>query len=101
MYVCPMNLNIHCLIYDLQGCYINVTMTSLPAGVEGYITAQGRESASETSGFVFHSCTVTGTGPALLGRAYRNYSTVVFYKTRMDNVVAPEGWSAWFYTGHE
>lgn len=85
----------------LQGCYINVTTASLPAGEQSYITAQGRESADETSGFVFHSCSVIGTGPAFLGRAYRNYSTVVFYKTLMDNIIAPDGWSAWFNTGHE
>lgn len=61
----------------------------------GYITAQGRESWKETTGFVFHFNYIIGTGPTLLGRAYRKYSRVLFYKTYMDNIIDPEGWSAW------
>nr|XP_048324670.1 probable pectinesterase 29 [Ziziphus jujuba var. spinosa] len=76
-------------------------MGRLPMGYTGSITAQGRDSPRENSGFVFHTSSVVGAGPAFLGRAYRNYSTVVFYKTNMANVIAPSGWDAWLQHGHE
>ena len=72
-----------------------------PGGHRGCITAQGRESAKESTGFVFHFNAVTGTGPALLGRAYRMHSRILFYKSYMDKIIAPEGWSAWNSGGHE
>ncbi|CAA7055137.1 unnamed protein product [Microthlaspi erraticum] len=67
----------------------------------GFITAQGRESEHDTSGFVFNNCVIEGDGKAFLGRAYRGYSRVVFYGTTMSSVVVPEGWNAWHYKGHE
>ena len=88
------------LYNDLQQCVLNVT-TSAIGGSASYITAQGRESASEGTGFVFHSSIVAGTGPAFLGRAYRNFSRVLYYETHMENIVTPLGWDAWFNVGHE
>lgn len=64
-------------------------------GTTGFITAQGREGPNETTGFVFKDCHVYGSGTSFLGRAYRNYSRVLFSGTYMENVVAPEGWSLW------
>ncbi|KAL5565890.1 hypothetical protein UlMin_029054 [Ulmus minor] len=73
-----------------KGCTLNVT-GSLIHG-KGYITAQGRESANESSGFVFHSSNVIGTGHAYLGRAWRKHARVLFYNTYMDHIILPEGW---------
>lgn len=84
-----------------KGCNINVTASQLGQGEAGYITAQGRESDTESSGFVFHTSSVIGTGPVFLGRAYRNHSRVVYYKTHMDGIVTPQGWDAWYNAGHE
>ncbi|GLT71600.1 hypothetical protein SLA2020_436060 [Shorea laevis] len=81
-----------------QSVYKGCTLKSLDAG---YMTAQGRSSASEPTGFVFISCTITGTGPTYLGRAYRPYSRVIFYDTYMENIIQPEGWSAWGSVGKE
>ncbi|VVB00069.1 unnamed protein product [Arabis nemorensis] len=67
----------------------------------GFITAQGRESEQDTSGFVFNNCVIKGNGKAFLGRAYRGYSRVVFYGTNMLNVIVPQGWNAWYYKGQE
>ncbi|WZZ86810.1 hypothetical protein YC2023_115389 [Brassica napus] len=67
----------------------------------GFITAQGRQSEQDTSGFVFKFCTIKGDGTAALGRAYRGYSRVVFYATNMSNVIVPQGWDAWHYKGQE
>ncbi|XP_057515582.1 probable pectinesterase 29 [Amaranthus tricolor] len=77
-----------------EGCLINVTG-------EGYITAQGRNSSTDTNGYVFNYCTVLGTGHADLGRPYRAYSRVIFLNSMFTKVVNPQGWSIWCQQGHE
>ncbi|XP_022759660.1 probable pectinesterase 53 [Durio zibethinus] len=61
------------------------------------LTAQKRSNASLASGFSFKDCVVTGsaTGLVYLGRAWGDYSRVVFSFTFMDKVVRPQGWSDW------
>ncbi|XP_010544456.1 PREDICTED: probable pectinesterase 29 [Tarenaya hassleriana] len=71
-------------------CRINVA-GRLMGGTPGFITAQGRESEQDTSGFVFIMC----------GRAYRRYSRVLFSRTIMSDIVVPQGWDAWNYAGQE
>ncbi|KAF8019491.1 hypothetical protein BT93_G0238 [Corymbia citriodora subsp. variegata] len=83
-----------------QGCTINASAAIL-GGLAGFITAQGRKSETDTSGYVFNQCTVVGTGTVFLGRAYRQYSRVVFSKTYLSNVVVPKGWDPWKYIGRE
>ena len=64
----------------------------------GYITANGREAANNTSFYVFNEVKVTGTsGPksTVLGRPWRPYSRVVFQKSYLGDVVKPEGWVRW------
>uniref|UniRef100_A0A0D9V020 Pectinesterase n=1 Tax=Leersia perrieri TaxID=77586 RepID=A0A0D9V020_9ORYZ len=70
-------------------------------GAPGYITAQGRSSAADASGFVFRSCTVGGAAPAYLGRAWRGYARVVFYQSDLSAAVVSLGWDAWGYKGKE
>jgi len=84
----------------MQGCTINAS-TAILGGFTGYITAQGRDSATETTGYIFDQCSVVGTGPVYLGRAYRQYSRVVFHKTHLSSVVVPKGWDPWTYVGRE
>ncbi|XP_062085814.1 probable pectinesterase 29 [Humulus lupulus] len=84
-----------------QKCILNVSTSSLGPGRGGCITAQGRESWKQTTGFVFVSNVITGIGPTILGRAYRSHSRVLFYKTYMNNIVSPEGWNSWYSKGHE
>ncbi|CAA7013017.1 unnamed protein product [Microthlaspi erraticum] len=89
-----------CLIY-VKGMKTN-KMKDYEGGIlPGFITAQGRASEQDTSGFVFKYCVITGDGMASLGRAYRGYSRVLFYKTSMSNIIVPQGWDAWFYKGQE
>ncbi|KAL6224987.1 hypothetical protein ACLB2K_003841 [Fragaria x ananassa] len=76
-----------------EGCQIRSLANVI--GTTGFITAQGREGPNETTGFVFKDCHVYGSGTSFLGRAYRNYSRVLFSGTYMENVIAPEGWSLW------
>ena len=81
---------------------MNVTAGMLPRTVAaGFITAQGRQSAADPSGFVFEGGSVSGTGQAYLGRAYGPYSRVIFHGTTFDSVVFPLGWDAWHYQGTE
>ncbi|KAK8541682.1 hypothetical protein V6N13_137725 [Hibiscus sabdariffa] len=61
--------------------------------VSGAVTAHGRGSADENSGFAFINCSVGGTGRIWLGRAWRPFSRVVFAFTSMTEIIAPEGWN--------
>ncbi|KAL6850026.1 hypothetical protein ACP4OV_020653 [Aristida adscensionis] len=81
-----------------QGCEIATARAPVSPG---FITAQGRSSDADTSGFVFRDCTVGGVTPAYLGRAWRGYARVIFYRTAMSAVVVPLGWDAWDYKGRE
>jgi len=62
------------------------------------LTAQSRLRAEEDSGYVFRDCTVTadaGAEDILLGRPWRDYSTVVFLKTGFKAPLDPKGWLEW------
>ncbi|XP_021737352.1 probable pectinesterase 55 [Chenopodium quinoa] len=77
-----------------EQCTINVT-----GG--GYITAQSRPSANDTSGYVFRNCDISGTGHAELGRVYGAFARVIFIDSKFSKVVDPEGWFIWNQSGHE
>lgn len=81
-----------------QGCEIWTAPTPV---WPGFITAQGRMSDADPSGFVFKGCTVRGVTPAYLGRAWRRYARVIFFQTDMSGVVVSQGWDAWSYKGTE
>ncbi|KVH88801.1 probable pectinesterase 8 [Cynara cardunculus var. scolymus] len=61
--------------------------------INGAVTAHGRASADEDSGFAFVRCNIGGTGRIWLGRAWRPFSKVIFAYTFMSDVIAPEGWN--------
>ncbi|XP_021909379.1 putative pectinesterase 63 [Carica papaya] len=61
------------------------------------ITAQGRNSASDSTGYSFVHCKITGSGTGIyLGRAWMAAPKVVYIYTDMGPVVHPEGWSTNF-----
>ncbi|KAL2326475.1 hypothetical protein Fmac_025533 [Flemingia macrophylla] len=70
---------------------------------QGSITAQERRSPYDTSGFVFKRCTISGTEgiQTLLGRSLTAYARVIVADSYLSDVIAPEGWSALSYGGHE
>ncbi|EAY73651.1 hypothetical protein OsI_01540 [Oryza sativa Indica Group] len=86
---------------EAQSIFHRCHISTAAAAAPGFITAQGRSSASDASGFVFTSCTVGGAAPAYLGRAWRAYARVVFYRTAMSAAVVGLGWDAWDYKGKE
>ncbi|XP_010527479.1 PREDICTED: probable pectinesterase 29 [Tarenaya hassleriana] len=84
-----------------QDCVVQVLGGELEPGLTGYITAQGRTNPNDGNGFVFKDSLVFGTGMAFLGRPWRGYSRVVFFRTNLTDVVVPEGWDAWNFVGRE
>lgn len=61
--------------------------------INGAVTASGRATQDENSGFVFYNCSIGGTGRIWLGRAWRSFSRVIFAYTTMSDIIAPEGWN--------
>ncbi len=61
------------------------------------ITAQSRISASETTGYVFNHCTITGapSNSTILGRPWRPYARVVYLNCSMDASIESAGWNDW------
>ncbi|KAI4378073.1 hypothetical protein MLD38_015610 [Melastoma candidum] len=85
-----------------EDCMINATVSLPPHHItKGYVTAQGRSSPGDSSGFVFRRGTVVGARNVFLGRAYGPYSRVIFHETLLSAGVAPEGWDAWQFKGNE
>ncbi|XVF49094.1 hypothetical protein PTKIN_Ptkin03bG0240900 [Pterospermum kingtungense] len=73
-----------------EGCHVHAI-----ARLTGALTAQGRGSILDDTGFSFVNCKVTGSGALYLGRAWGPFSRVVFAYTYMDNIIIPKGWYNW------
>ncbi|VFQ75887.1 unnamed protein product [Cuscuta campestris] len=71
-----------------QECVIN----SLGSGA---IAAQHRNSPGENTGYSFVKCRISGNGKTLLGRAWGEFSTVVYANCDIEDVILPWGWSDW------
>ena len=68
----------------------------------GYCTANGRDSASNPSYYVFNKCSIAAesgqsvaAGSYYLGRPWRSYARVAFQSTSMTSVVNAAGWAQW------
>lgn len=73
-----------------EKCHLNSVAKKVAS-----LTAQKRNDASMQSGFSFKDSKITGSGQVYLGRAWGDYSRVVFSYTFMDSLVLPQGWSDW------
>ncbi|CAI0628583.1 unnamed protein product [Linum tenue] len=73
-----------------EGCHVHAI-----AQYTGALTAQGRSSLLQDTGFSFVNCKVTGSGALYLGRAWGPFSRVVFAYTYMDDIIIPKGWYNW------
>ena len=70
-------------------------------------TANGRDSSSNPSYYVFNSCNIAAAsgnsvpnGAYYLGRPWGQYARVVFQKTSMSAVINSAGWSVWKHWRH-
>ncbi|XP_045795519.1 probable pectinesterase 8 [Trifolium pratense] len=79
-----------------ENCQLVSIANPVPPGqknINGAITAHGRVSMDENTGYVFVNSTIGGNGRIWLGRAWRPYSRVIFAFTTMSDIIAPEGWN--------
>ncbi len=88
------NLDVACL--TLQSCQLN----SIAQPGQGSLTAQKR-TGNENTGFSFVGCTITGTGPIYLGRAWGPNSRVVFIQCNIADIILPSGWYDWGVSSRE
>lgn len=77
----------------LQNCKI-FTRKPLPLQ-KVTITAQGRKSPDQSTGFSIQDSYVYATQPTYLGRPWKQYSRTVFLNTYMSSLVQPRGWLEW------
>ena len=65
----------------------------------GYLTAQSRTAADQSTGYVFLHARITaadlGGREFFLGRPWRSFSRVVFLDSEMPSSLSPQGWTAW------
>lgn len=83
-------------IYGKGTAYFENSTLFAKAG--GYLTAQAREAAAETNGYVFKNSTITGSasnGSVYLGRPWQAYSRSIFIDTKMSSIINSAGWSQW------
>ncbi|XP_019419849.1 PREDICTED: putative pectinesterase/pectinesterase inhibitor 22 isoform X2 [Lupinus angustifolius] len=78
----------------LQNCKI---YTRVPLPLQKVtITAQGRKSPHQNTGFTIQDSYVLATQPTYLGRPWKEYSRTVYINTYMSVKVQPQGWLEWF-----
>ena len=78
----------------LQNCKI---YTRVPLPLQKVtITAQGRKSPHQNTGFSIQDSYVFATQPTYLGRPWKLYSRTVFMNTYMSGLVQPRGWLEWY-----
>ncbi|KAF7831337.1 pectinesterase QRT1-like [Senna tora] len=61
----------------------------------GAIAAHRRDTPYENTGFSFLGCSIEGTGKVYLGRAWGNYSRIIYSNCYMEDIITPEGWTEW------
>ncbi len=88
-------------IYGRGTAYFEDSTLFAKAG--GYLTAQARESAGDSDGYVFKNTTITGTasaGSVYLGRPWQPYSRTAFIDSKMGPLINAAGWQTWSGSNH-
>ena len=60
----------------------------------GVVTAAGTKPETPF-GFVFHKCTLTGSGKAYLGKPWQPGAATAFLECMLGDHIRPEGWGEW------
>lgn len=69
-------------------------------GQQNTITAQGKFDPNQNTGISIQNCTIWPAGnltnvQTFLGRPWKNYSTTVYMRSMMANIISPNGWLPW------
>ena len=69
-------------------------------GQQNTITAQGKTDPNMNTGISIQNCNVSPFGnlssvQTYLGRPWKNYSTTVYMRSRMESFINPNGWLPW------
>lgn len=84
-----------------QNC--NILPKKPMQGQQNTITAQGRFDPNQNTGISIQNCTIAPAANLagvnnFLGRPWKNYSTTVFFNSRLDRFIDPKGWLPWVGT---
>nr|GMC83979.1 pectinesterase 1-like [Ipomoea batatas]GMC85690.1 pectinesterase 1-like [Ipomoea batatas]GMC88309.1 pectinesterase 1-like [Ipomoea batatas]GMD42368.1 pectinesterase 1-like [Ipomoea batatas]GME01104.1 pectinesterase 1-like [Ipomoea batatas] len=78
---------------DAKTMFLNTELHVIDGNRMAMISAHGRKSEKEDTGFAFVHCKVTGTDKvAVLGRGWFDYSKTVFLYNEVSDAIKPEGW---------
>lgn len=94
---CYVEGNVDYIFGDAKAVFDHCELHSRP-GSDVMITAQSRHSPLEDSGYYMLNCRITGSNEGnkiVLGRPWRDYSTVLFYNTEIVQTLDAEGWEEW------
>ena len=95
---CYIEGNVDFIFGDGKAVFENCEIHNTPHAAGGYVTAQGRATGDQDSGFVFNHCKLTaepGVAHVWLGRPWRPYATAIFLNTEMGDHIEPAGWREW------
>ncbi|BFZ57074.1 hypothetical protein PYCC9005_004124 [Savitreella phatthalungensis] len=82
-------------IYGRRGQVVISESTIETLGT-GWITASGRQDASDPSWFLITDSSVTGTKDiTYLGRPWVPYARTTFQRTNLPEQISPDGWASW------
>ncbi|KMZ68751.1 pectin methylesterase, family CE8 [Zostera marina] len=93
-YRCYIRGSIDFIFGSAKSLYEECIMES-SARTFGAIAAHQRDDPYEDSGFTFSNCNISGTGKVYLGRAWGNFSRIIYAFCHMDDIIVPKGWSNW------
>ncbi|XP_028768477.1 pectinesterase QRT1-like [Neltuma alba] len=93
-YHCHIQGKIDFIFGHAKSLYQNCHLHSI-AETYGAIAAHHRDTENEDTGFSFVNCSITGTGSVYLGRAWGDYSRIIYSFCYMDDIIIPEGWTDW------
>ncbi|PHT77362.1 Pectinesterase QRT1 [Capsicum annuum] len=93
-YQCYIQGSVDFICGNARSLYKNCTLHSIAKGY-GAIAAQHRDTASQDTGFSFVNCKISGSGKIFLGRAWGEYSRIIYSKCDIDGIIDPKGWTDW------
>ncbi|KAG6533951.1 hypothetical protein ZIOFF_007830 [Zingiber officinale] len=80
----------------------NIHAPEVAEAALGWMIANAKDNQNSPTGFVFKYCIIrTSDESTYLGRAWNEWSTVIFFETYMPANIQPQGWEAWHASPNE